>query len=236
MSPAGIGYALDRIAQVARGQTGAQAVNSIVTRFERPANPAGEIAGALAAYGSTGSGGAGAVPSPAAPAAAGQPPPDNRQALMQALLGASKSGDYSGFFGAVKASRQTQAAPQGQVATPAMTSPAGGYGGAPGQVVGATQGEQPSFLKALAALAGYTGKPISIRSGYRSPAEQAVLYANRASNPNPVAPPGRSLHQQGLAADGTIGGVPIGTLPPALLARFGLEGVPGDPVHVQVRR
>ena len=50
-SPAGIDYALQRIAGVARGQKGAQAISSIVSRFERPANPAGEIAGAERAYG-----------------------------------------------------------------------------------------------------------------------------------------------------------------------------------------
>jgi cell wall-associated NlpC family hydrolase len=50
-SPAGIDYALQRIASVARGQKDAQAISSIVSRFERPANPAGEIAGAERAYG-----------------------------------------------------------------------------------------------------------------------------------------------------------------------------------------
>jgi cell wall-associated NlpC family hydrolase len=50
-SPAGISFALDRIAGVARGMHGQQAVNAIVTRFERPANPGREIAGANAAYG-----------------------------------------------------------------------------------------------------------------------------------------------------------------------------------------
>jgi len=50
-SPAGIDYALRHIATVAGGQTGAQAVSSIVSRFERPANIPREIAGALGALG-----------------------------------------------------------------------------------------------------------------------------------------------------------------------------------------
>src|SRR5262249_53885432 len=60
-SPAGIDYALGRIAGVARGKTGANAVQAIVSGFERPANPGAEIAGALAAYGT-----GGAAPAPGA--------------------------------------------------------------------------------------------------------------------------------------------------------------------------
>src|SRR5215471_11127055 len=40
-SPQGLDYALGRIAQVAGGQRGEQAVRSIVSQFERPADPAG---------------------------------------------------------------------------------------------------------------------------------------------------------------------------------------------------
>ena len=50
-SPEGINYALRNISQVAGGLKGPSAVNAIVTRFERPANPSGEVAGALRAYG-----------------------------------------------------------------------------------------------------------------------------------------------------------------------------------------
>lgn len=67
-SPAGINFALDRIAGVARGLHGAQAVNAIVTRFERPANPGKEVAGANAAYGSYAGG------TPQTPLALGVPP------------------------------------------------------------------------------------------------------------------------------------------------------------------
>ena len=50
-SKQGINYALQRIAGVARGEKGAQAITDIVSRFERPANPSAEIAGAENAYG-----------------------------------------------------------------------------------------------------------------------------------------------------------------------------------------
>src|SRR5579872_6451786 len=50
-SPAGIDYALSRIASVAGGQRGAQAVQSIVSQFERPADPSGEISRSLASLG-----------------------------------------------------------------------------------------------------------------------------------------------------------------------------------------
>jgi len=49
-SEPGFEYALSRIAQVAGGLEGQAAVNAIVRLFERPANPANEVAGALVAY------------------------------------------------------------------------------------------------------------------------------------------------------------------------------------------
>jgi uncharacterized protein YcbK (DUF882 family) len=79
-----------------------------------------------------------------------------------------------------------------------------------GRVTGATGGENPAFLNDLARLAAFEHAPVAINSGYRSQQQQQQLWDNRASNPNPVARPGTSLHQQGLAADGTIGGRPLG--------------------------
>ena len=57
-SRAGIAYALDGMAKVARGLSGQEAVAAISRRFERPADPAGEIAKAMGFYGK-GGGGAG---------------------------------------------------------------------------------------------------------------------------------------------------------------------------------
>lgn len=55
-SPAGINYALDRIASVARGKRGRAAVSAIVSQFERPAQPGQEIQKALGRYGRVGGG------------------------------------------------------------------------------------------------------------------------------------------------------------------------------------
>jgi hypothetical protein len=58
----GVNYALKRMSNVARGKTGSAAIVAIVDKFERPANKAGEIAGAERDYaeseaGKLGSGG-----------------------------------------------------------------------------------------------------------------------------------------------------------------------------------
>jgi hypothetical protein len=71
----------------------------------------------------------------------------------------------------------------------------------------------------------------SLSSGVRTPQQQAALYANRANNPNPVAPPGSSLHETGNAAD-------IGGMTPeqrAMLPQYGLaQPVANDPPHVEL--
>lgn len=159
-------------------------------------------------------------------AAAGSPANDLTNfysTLRQALLARAA---------AAQAQPPVQPQPRSVVAGQDVTLPTARRG----ELTGNLAGEQQAFLNRLAALAGYEGQPIAINSGYRSTARQAQLYANRASNPNPVAPPGHSLHERGLAADGTIGGKPLGTLPAALLRRFGLQTVPGDPVHIQAAR
>jgi hypothetical protein len=46
-----------------------------------------------------------------------------------------------------------------------------------------------------------TGKKLPINSAYRTNEDQAVLTSNQASNPYPVAAPGRSAHQRGSAID-----------------------------------
>jgi murein DD-endopeptidase MepM/ murein hydrolase activator NlpD len=52
-SNAGILYALRQIASVAKGRTGQDAISNIVQRFERPADPSGEIRRALGYYKAT---------------------------------------------------------------------------------------------------------------------------------------------------------------------------------------
>lgn len=71
----------------------------------------------------------------------------------------------------------------------------------------------------------------SLSSGVRSTADQARLYADRGNNPNPVAPPGSSNHERGLAID-------IGGMTPeqrAMLPQYGLaQPVANDPPHVEL--
>src|SRR5437867_799628 len=64
-----------------------------------------------------------------------------------------------------------------------------------------TDGLAPAMLAALARAEQLLGRPVPITSGYRSPGEQAALWARRASNPYPVAEPGTSMHERGLAID-----------------------------------
>lgn len=66
---------------------------------------------------------------------------------------------------------------------------------------GGRGGLAPSMVAALASAEQLLGRPVPIVSGYRSPAQQRALWERRASNPFPVAPPGRSLHERGLAID-----------------------------------
>lgn len=72
-----------------------------------------------------------------------------------------------------------------------------------------------------------------VTSVYRSISEQTRLYANRARNPFPVAPPGRSKHNYGLAWDMTG--------PPAQLREAGAiwrswggRWFEADPIHFEV--
>jgi hypothetical protein len=91
-SPAGIDYALSRIASVAGGLKGLSAISAISRRFERPADPASEIADAARHYGlapmggsSIQSGGGAAAAVPSLPMAAAAP---DTHAFAQNLLGA----------------------------------------------------------------------------------------------------------------------------------------------------
>lgn len=93
----------------------------------------------------------------------------------------------------------------------------------------------PALRAALAGAGRLLGRPVPVTSGYRSRAEQARLYARRASRPYPVAAPGRSQHERGLAVD-----VPASFVPTLLTvaARVGLcRPYPvSDPVHFELCR
>lgn len=92
------------------------------------------------------------------------------------------------------------------------------------------RGLQPAFRAALARAEALLGVRIPIVSGLRTRAEQEALWANRHTNPYPVAVPGTSMHERGLAVD-----VPLGFAP--MLAGVGpsagvCQPLPvSDPVH-----
>lgn len=64
------------------------------------------------------------------------------------------------------------------------------------------RGLQPWLAPYATALVRYFPE-LRITSVYRSYSEQLALWQNRARNPYPVAPPGRSMHQYGRAWDMT---------------------------------
>lgn len=75
-----------------------------------------------------------------------------------------------------------------------------------GGVTGDTKGLHPIFLARLFAWASSLGRVYNVGSGYRSIAEQARLYARwlaRVPGQAQAAPPGSSMHNFGLASDGS---------------------------------
>ena len=107
--------------------------------------------------------------------------------------------------------------------------------GAAGNGTGPNKGLAPAMRAALARAEQLLGQPVPITSGWRSTEAQAVLYENRAGNPYPVAPPGSSMHERGLAID-----IPADFVPRllAIAPRAGLcQPYPGDdPIHFEVCR
>lgn len=94
-------------------------------------------------------------------------------------------------------------------------------------------GLAPGLRAALARAEQLLGAPVPITSGFRSPSEQRRLWSGRATNRYPVAPPGTSMHERGLAVD-----VPAGFAArlAAVGARAGLcRPYPAtDPVHFEL--
>lgn len=98
----------------------------------------------------------------------------------------------------------------------------------------ATEGDRaglaPAMLSALARADGLLGRPVPVVSGLRTRAEQEELWARRHTNPYPVARPGTSDHERGLAVDVARADVPAVL---AVAAQAGLcRPLPDtDPVH-----
>jgi hypothetical protein len=89
---------------------------------------------------------------------------------------------------------------------------------------------QPAAKVALQKAIQERGEPMQINSGYRTIAQQMLLFNWRGSNSNPVAPPGRSNHQSGLALDiqDRARWVPF-------LKRYGWQPLEGDPPHIDFK-
>jgi hypothetical protein len=94
-------------------------------------------------------------------------------------------------------------------------------------------GLAPALRAALDRAAGLLGRPVPITSGFRSTGEQAALFARRALLPYPVAPPGRSMHERGLAVDVPSGFLPT-LLPVARAAGLCRPYPVADPVHFEL--
>lgn len=122
-SPAGINYAEDGIAKVAAGQHGAQAINSIASKFERPANVQAEIQDALAHYGKGAGTFAPMLPGPPSPTPPGAAAGTGGNSLLGSLVGSTNEmvglGANPTLSSLLAGSGRT-----GATATPA--SPAGG--------------------------------------------------------------------------------------------------------------
>jgi hypothetical protein len=112
-------------------------------------------------------------------------------------------------------------------------TPAGPRPGVPGGVGGDRAGLAPAMVAALARADALLGRAVTVASGLRTRAEQQALWDRRHTNPYPVARPGTSDHETGLAVD-----VPRAEVPDvlAVAALAGLcQPLPeSDPVHFVV--
>jgi hypothetical protein len=93
-------------------------------------------------------------------------------------------------------------------------------------------GLDPAMMSALHRADLLLGRPVPVVSGYRSASEQAALWLRRAVNPYPVAAPGTSMHERGLAVDVPRGFV--STLLPVAVQAGLCQPLPmTDPVHFE---
>lgn len=249
-SPAGIEYALRKMNEAgAGGLTGAKAVETIIRRFERPANPDKSVQLALGRLGTEFAAPA-SSPSTGSPATAmtvrtpANTMPDGRRAFASQLLGGMRGGrlDTRALLGAVQGLRQSRLDQDFQVpAAPLSTQTP-----SPSPEVRAVQeqtsgGINPDFARRLGALVAASGGRLKVTSGYRTPEHQARLYAAALQKYGSeqearrwVAPPGKSKHGDGLAAD--LDGDLDGDLEwaHANAARFGLHfPLDNEPWHLE---
>ena len=95
---------------------------------------------------------------------------------------------------------------------------------------GAIAGLDPRLVATIGVAEGLLGEPVPIVSGLRTRAEQEWLWANRHTNPYPVAEPGTSMHERGLAIDVPLSFAPrLASVGPAVGLCRPLPTT--DPVH-----
>lgn len=145
------------------------------------------------------------------------------------LVAVERSGDEVVVrvrVGEVEARARARGVPQARPPGPgpAAPTPAGG---------GDRAGLAPAMLAALARADAALGHPVAVVSGLRTRAEQQELWDRRHTNPYPVARPGTSDHERGLAVDVARSAVPDLA---AVAASVGLcQPLPErDPVHFVV--
>ena len=166
--------------------------------------------------------------------------------------GATGPGTFSSALqSALAPPAASAAAPAGPLPSPLAPAAPGSTAPVPGAAAGPSDGDpaptgsypglsgdldaDPEVLSRLSRMATERGQSWTVTSGLRTDAEQAELYADRASNPYPVAAPGKSIHRTGEGADVTIDGRPIqDVIPAGELRAAGLEPLVGDAVHVQL--
>lgn len=250
-SNAGINYALQRMAQVAKGLHGKAAVAAISSRFERPADVPGEIAKAMGYYGGGAAdmaapGAQGAAPSRAGDVSSGLTSDALRSMTAAYLLQQSASTaaggapDSSGLLALAVARRQSQAASDTYGATPSakpLVTKAPASLAIP--VEGGIGHEDPHFLAALTAAAHARGAvKIVATSGERDPQHNAAVGGATHSNHLPDKDGfGHAMDGYAVLQDGSR--VPLGTFLAPVAGKFRLRsgatfnwGGKPDVVHV----
>lgn len=119
-------------------------------------------------------------------------------------------------------------------ASPADTIMAASNGRLRTDQVSGLQKDMASQLAAAITEAAAAGLSPVVTEAFRTYADQAALHANRASNPYPVAKPGSSAHEAGVAVDISLKGMSGDQLRilKEIMDKYGFsQPVANDPVH-----
>lgn len=99
------------------------------------------------------------------------------------------------------------------------------------------QGMNNNMVAAIQRVELHMGRPLPINYAYRTNAEQRCIYNNRGSNSYPVAVPGTSDHEKGLAIDLELSAA-VDPAYERVLNQYGIcRPIPAsDPVHYEYCR